>query len=324
MHHALAENGIGCCNLVHMGVEVVTAEAGKVNDIRFGQCTTWRQQAVARLDLFEVFTKRVNTIFLYPSATHPLLAYRREHGWAALNGGALHVVFHRTQTAQLFTAACASRPAVDQQWQRRAVTGRFRRGLFVQHLNTPVGAGRTEDKLSRQFAARRHQRSCQTAFTGARQRHGMLGILIRHQRGDRTKGFNCMYRGNFIRLRTKQQRWREESPSRAQICFSAQQHLTPGFNQTIHIILHVLTLIVIHQRPHLHAFLRRIAHYHFLQTGNQRLADCFHLRLWHDNAADSGTFLPGFGRHLAHDFTYKQCKLRLFWGDVITQHAAVE
>ena len=54
MHHALAENGIGCCNLVHMGVEVVTAEAGKVNDIRFGQCTTWRQQAVARLDLFEI------------------------------------------------------------------------------------------------------------------------------------------------------------------------------------------------------------------------------------------------------------------------------
>jgi hypothetical protein len=35
------------------------------------------------------------------------------------------------------------------------------------------------------------------------------------------------------------------------------------------------------------------------------------LGLRNDDAADSGTFLPGFGRHLAHHFADKQGKFRL-------------
>ena len=49
-----------------------------------------------------------------------------------------------------------------------------------------------------------------------------------------------------------------------------------------------------------------------------------HLRLRHNDPADSGTFLPGFGGHLAHHFADKQGKFRLFGGDVLCEHAAVQ
>jgi hypothetical protein len=51
VHHALAENRLRGGNLVHMSVKVIAAQAGEVDDIRFGQGAARRQQAVARLDL---------------------------------------------------------------------------------------------------------------------------------------------------------------------------------------------------------------------------------------------------------------------------------
>ena len=78
------------------------------------------------------------------------------------------------------------------------------------------------------------------------------------------------------------------------------------------------------QRTHLYPFLRRVANSHFFQPGDQRLADGLHLRLRHDDAANGGTFLSGFGRHLPHNFADKQGKFRLLRGDVIPQHAAVQ
>ncbi len=89
VHHTLAKNRLRRANFVHMGVEVVAAQAGKIDDIGFRQGTARRKQAVTRLQLLEVFTEGMDAIFLYLCATHPLLANGGQHGRTALNGRAL-------------------------------------------------------------------------------------------------------------------------------------------------------------------------------------------------------------------------------------------
>ena len=247
----------------------------------------------------------MNAVFHYLGAAHPLLPNGGEHRRAALNRGALHIVLHRPQAAQLFAAAGAPRAAVYQLRQRGAVAGGLCGRLFVQYLNTPVGAGGAENKRPRQFAAGGHQGSGQATFAGPRQGHGVLNVLIRHQGGDGTKRFNSVYRRGLVRLRAVQQRWREEGASGAEIGLAPQQHVTSSGHQTVDVILHVLTLFVVHQRAHLHAFLRRVADHHFLQARNQRVAHRFHLRLRHDNTPDGGALLPGLRRHLSYHFANK-------------------
>ncbi len=112
VHHALAKDRLCRADLVHMGVKVVAAQAGKIHDVRFRQGAARRQQAVARLQLLKVFAERMHAIFLHRCATHPLLADGGQHGWTALNRGALQVVLHRAQAAQLFATARTSGTAV--------------------------------------------------------------------------------------------------------------------------------------------------------------------------------------------------------------------
>ncbi len=116
--HALAKNGVRGGNFVHMGIEVIAAEAGKIDDIRFGQGATRGQQAIARLDLFKIFTERMNTVLADFGAANPLQTDGGQHRRAALNRGALHIVFYRAQTAELFAAAGTTRPAMNQLRQR--------------------------------------------------------------------------------------------------------------------------------------------------------------------------------------------------------------
>ncbi len=118
VHHALAKNRLRRANFVHMGVEMIPAQAGKIHDIRFREGTARSQQAVAWLQLLEVFAERMNAILLHPRATYPLFADGGEHGRAALNGRALKIVLHRAQATQLLAAARASGTTVHQlrQW----------------------------------------------------------------------------------------------------------------------------------------------------------------------------------------------------------------
>ena len=99
---------------------------------------------------------------------------------------------------------------------------------------------------------------------------------------------------------------------------SAEQRFTAGGDQFIDVILHILTLFAINQGPHLNALLRRVTDGYFMQAGDQCIANRINLSQWHDDSADSGTFLPGFRRHLADHFPNKQREFRLLWRDVFT------
>ena len=133
-----------------------------------------------------------------------------------------------------------------------------------------------------------------------------------------------MHCRSFIRLRAEQQGRREERARGLQIRFAAQTDLAACGDQVIHFLLHVRALFGVDQRAHLYPFLRRVAHRHLFQAGNQRLAHGVNLALRDDNAADGRTFLPGFGGHLAHHFPNEQGKFRLLRRDVFPQHAAVQ
>ncbi len=125
VYHPLAKDRLRCANFVHVSIEMIPAQAGKVNDIGFRQGSARRQQAVARLQFLEVFAERMNAIFMHRRAAYPLFADGGQHGRAALNGGALHIVFDRTQATQLLAAACTSGTAVHELRKRRTVAGRL-------------------------------------------------------------------------------------------------------------------------------------------------------------------------------------------------------
>ena len=88
----------------------------------------------------------MDAIFPYRSAPHPLITHRGQHRRATLNGGALQIVFHRAQAAELLAAARPARAAVNQLRQRRTVAGRLFGGFLVKDLNAPVGPGRAGNK----------------------------------------------------------------------------------------------------------------------------------------------------------------------------------
>ncbi|MNN68301.1 hypothetical protein D3C81_1840010 [compost metagenome] len=69
---------------------------------------------------------------------------------------------------------------------------------------------RAGNKLASDIRICRYQRSGQAAFTGAGQSHGVVRVTIRHQRSDRTKGFRRVNGRGLVRLRTEEQRRREE------------------------------------------------------------------------------------------------------------------
>ncbi|MNI51233.1 hypothetical protein D3C73_1059450 [compost metagenome] len=95
MRYPLAKQGFGGTDLVHMSIKMVTAEAGKINDVGFGHRTACGEQAFAQPQLFKVFTERMNRILNHRSPAYPLAANRRQHCRAALDRRALHVVFYR-------------------------------------------------------------------------------------------------------------------------------------------------------------------------------------------------------------------------------------
>ena len=91
----LAKQRFGRADLVHMGIEVVATQAGKIDDIGLGHGTPRRQQAFAQAQLLEIFAERMYRLFNHRRAAYPLTADCRQHGRTALNGRALHIVFYR-------------------------------------------------------------------------------------------------------------------------------------------------------------------------------------------------------------------------------------
>ena len=96
MYHALTKNRFGSGNFIHMCIEMITAEASKVNNIGLCHCAAGSQQAVAWLQLLKIFAKRMNTIFFDFRTTHPLFTDSGKHRRTTLNSGSLHVMFHRS------------------------------------------------------------------------------------------------------------------------------------------------------------------------------------------------------------------------------------
>src|ERR1041384_2151697 len=104
---------------------MMTAEAGKVHDVRLGDRAPRRDQRFADAEFVECFAERMNAIRELPRSFHPLVAYRRENGRRTLERYPLHVVQHRAMAAEFVAATRPAGTAMNEVRQRRTASPGF-------------------------------------------------------------------------------------------------------------------------------------------------------------------------------------------------------
>ena len=116
-----------------------------------GDRAAMRDQRLADLELLEVLPERMHAIRALRSApVHPLVRHARERRRRALERGALHVVQHAAHAAHLLAAAGATRTAVHEVRQRRAVAGRLLRAVAIdEHEPAVIRRGAEHDRRAR-------------------------------------------------------------------------------------------------------------------------------------------------------------------------------
>ena len=137
--------------LIHMGVELVAGELGKMLDFVHRDCARSRAQRFADFEVVEVAPERVRRTFDLGRARHPFGAYGSQNIRAALNRGALHVVHHAADAAQFLASSGPARPSMHHVRQRRAVTGAFPHAVAVVEIQTTVMRSRANCHLARHF-----------------------------------------------------------------------------------------------------------------------------------------------------------------------------
>ncbi len=92
---------------------------------------------------------------------------------------------HAPDAAQFLAAACPPGAAMHHCGQRRPVTGLGFRHLTIDHVDPTVIRPRSPHHLLGHCAVVGEQRADEAAAAGVGQRHGLLEIIERHDRGDR-------------------------------------------------------------------------------------------------------------------------------------------
>jgi hypothetical protein len=135
-------------------VERVAREGGEGLDVLERHRARRRHHLVADAQLSERLAERVLPAGPRRRALVPHPGERGEHLGRALHGGALHVVQHRTDAAELLAAARATGSAVHEVRQRRAVTRRGARVVAVEEQHAAVVRGDARRERDR------HRGSC--------------------------------------------------------------------------------------------------------------------------------------------------------------------
>ena len=179
-------------DLVGMGIEIIPADPGKIDDVRFGDGAAVGGQGVADRQFFEILAEGVDPVFRLGGAFHPLAGDMGEGGGRALQGGALHIVQHTTDTAQLLPAPGPARPAVHHVRQGGAVAGRFLGAIFVDDHNPPMpGGGAQHDILCHGIIAG-EQGAHQAALAHFGQLDRLIDIAVGQHRAHRAKSFDIV------------------------------------------------------------------------------------------------------------------------------------
>ena len=333
MRDALAEGALLRRDLVEVHVEVVARDAAEGHDVGLGDGAPVRQQRFTDGQLLEVAAEGVDPGLEQRRAAHVLAADRGQHRGRALHRRALQVVRHRAHAAELLAAAGAPRAAVLEPGQRRAMARGLHRRLAVQHQDAAVPGGHGRHHARGRGRLARDERGHQAAAAARGQGHGLVHLVVGHQRAHRAEGLDVVHGGVGVRVGAAQQRGREEGPAlhalalrrpaRAQADAGAVDHLAAR-GQLRHARGHVGLLGVRGERAHAHALERRVARHHLGQARGQALGHGVEVAPRHDGAPDRGALLPRLDRHLARDLLDEELELLVVGADVGGQDGAVQ
>ena len=297
--------------LIHVGIEGVTGEIGEVFDVFHRDGARRGVQGLAD-GQFTVFAgEGVGRTFDLGCAGHPFLADGREDFRAALDRGALHVVFDTTHAAHFLTAACAAGATVDHVRQGRAVSGAFLHGVAVVEVEAAVVGACTQNDLAGNGRVMGDDRGNQRALALVDQFDGVVEIAIAHDGRDRAEGFGVVHALGRIGVGAMEQHRRHEGAflgvrtvdikglgvAEDALSFLADDG---GFFQ------HVTLLAIGDQRTHAGGFLARIADHGFRKARGQGFDHGLHGVFRRDDTADGGTFLTGLGGHLALNLFHEE------------------
>ncbi len=109
-------------------------------------------EGLAQIQITKGARKRMVTVADLGRSRHPLFANRGQNVGAALNGGALHVMHHAADAAQLFATARAARSAMHHMGQGRTVACRLGHRRSVVEVKPTVERARANCHLPRNIA----------------------------------------------------------------------------------------------------------------------------------------------------------------------------
>ena len=245
------------------------------------------------------------------------LVTARERRRRALERGALHVVQHAAHAAHLLATAGASRPAVHQMRQRRAVPGRFLRAVAVDDHEPAVIRRGAEHDLARHVVVRGEQRADEAAaaqLARARSPRPPCAYGITVFTGPNAS-MSCGSRRaeRIVAVAAAATGRTRPSPRRRRRPRSRRDRRRPA--RAPRAIASTLS-------PHLAApgRARRAAPCARPRPPGRRSStpasrfesasiDVLDHRLGNDRAADRGALLPRLHRHLAHDFLDEEIEL---------------
>ena len=293
--------------VIHVRIEFVAAEFGKILDILYRYFSRCGVVRVADLKFFEVFCKRMRLIDMLFAAAYPASRYLAERRWRPLQGSALHVMQYAAYASHFLPATGPAGPAMHQVRQRRTVAGGFTGRIAIDDYQATVIRRDAQRQRLRNFIVTREYRTGQAALTHPRQGNGLVQRVVGHNRADRPKRFDAVHRPAGQRFLTMQQNGREKSAFLGigidqleilqiainNVCVTAEfGYPLPDF----------VTLAQAGERAHLDFLVGRVADADLAERPGQ-CADQFTAELGgRDYPAYRGTFLTGFHGHLTNHF----------------------
>src|SRR6185312_3994645 len=158
--------------LIHVSVEMIARELRKALDVRHGHFSFRGIETVADGERTEGNAERVSAGVALATALDPAARDRRQHIGRPLNRSALHVVQDAADATHLLSAARATRSAMDQMGERRAVARRLLGAMAVDDEEAPVKWSQPEHQTCRHRLIAREHRADETSRPAPGKRDG--------------------------------------------------------------------------------------------------------------------------------------------------------
>ena len=180
MGDTAAKQGVAPCgDLIHVRVEMISGECGEALNVSEGHLALLRIEAVADDERSKGNPERVRLRIALARAAHPAPGHGRKDVRCALQRGALHIVQHAANAAQLLAAARATGAAVDEMRQRRAMTRGLGCAGCVDDENTAVKRRKTCHQARCRRVIGTEDRGDEAAAAAPRERDRILKAGIR-------------------------------------------------------------------------------------------------------------------------------------------------